>query len=387
MIRIGMPPIGGPNWMGGYNYQLNLARSVATYGSADLSLVIAFGDDVNPDLLQPFQNIERTTLVKSAAFNQANKNSGLINALVSGIDHRAWALFEKQDVTAIFEPARFFGWRLPVPAVGWIPDFQHRHLPGLFSRHSYWKREFGFRMQIASKRRFILSSLDAEADCIRFYPKTAGRTFVARFAVLNENSIDLHEARGICDALGLPERFFFLPNQMWRHKNHDCVIEALRKLRDQGHDVRIAVTGKEFDSRAPRHAFDLRAKIAAAGLGNQFLMFGIQPYITVQALMACCTAMINPSFFEGWSTTVEEAKCLGVPVILSDIGVHREQAEYAQYFNPHDADSLAECLLAARTLTLSDRISARLFARQETVDRIQGFVNSFRAAFSMEERL
>jgi glycosyltransferase involved in cell wall biosynthesis len=43
--------------------------------------------------------------------------------------------------------------------------------------------------------------------------------------------------------------------------------------------------------------------------------------------MRASTALINPSLFEGWSTTVEEAKSTGTPMILSDLGVHREQAE------------------------------------------------------------
>ncbi len=43
--------------------------------------------------------------------------------------------------------------------------------------------------------------------------------------------------------------------------------------------------------------------------------------------MLCSTALINPSQFEGWSTTVEEAKSLGVKMLLSDLEVHKEQAK------------------------------------------------------------
>ena len=39
-----------------------------------------------------------------------------------------------------------------------------------------------------------------------------------------------------------------------------------------------------------------------------------------------CDILINPSLFEGWSTTVEEAKLFDKKMILSDIKVHNDQA-------------------------------------------------------------
>jgi hypothetical protein len=61
-------------------------------------------------------------------------------------------------------------------------------------------------------------------------------------------------------------------------------------------------------------------------------------------------AIINPSYFEGWSTTVEEAKILDLKILLSDISVHREQnPEKAEYFSPDDPQKLADLLLISRT--------------------------------------
>ena len=52
--------------------------------------------------------------------------------------------------------------------------------------------------------------------------------------------------------------------------------------------------------------------------------------------------MINPSLFEGWSTSVEEAKSLDKRILLSNIPVHREQAPARGiYFDPQDAADLA----------------------------------------------
>jgi glycosyltransferase involved in cell wall biosynthesis len=84
------------------------------------------------------------------------------------------------------------------------------------------------------------------------------------------------------------------------------------------------------------------------------------PYAEVLALISGCRALINPSLFEGWSTTVEEAKALGAPLVLSDLAVHREQAgESAVYFDPSSAASMAEALLEAQGRFNSENLSER----------------------------
>jgi glycosyltransferase involved in cell wall biosynthesis len=382
MIRVGIPLIGGQNWMGGYNYLLNMARSVSAHGDDDFSLVVACGEDVSETLLHPFMQIEKVTLVQSAAYNEDKKAAGLRNALITGLDNAAWQVFADQNVSAVLEPARFFGWRLPVPAVAWIPDFQHRHMPQLFSRSAYWKREIGFRTQIMAGRHVLLSSQDAQSDCIHFYPQARDKTFVARFAARIESVPSLLESKEISAGLGFSGNFFYVPNQMWRHKNHECIIDALLLLKNQGHNVKVVVTGKESDDRAPAYVDGLRKKVHDSGLQDQFCMLGLQPYKAIQALMSACDAVLNPSFFEGWSTTVEEAKSIGTRLILSNIAVHREQAgAKASYFDPKSPSGLAECLLQSTVMSMDDRTRARSIAAEETIENEKIFVASLKRAF------
>ena len=88
-------------------------------------------------------------------------------------------------------------------------------------------------------------------------------------------------------------------------------------------------------------------------LHGRFLPLGVVPYADTQALMAHSRAVINPSRFEGWSTTVEEAKTMGKTLLLSDIPVHREQSpKLGRFFGADDAPALAghmrQCLIEAR---------------------------------------
>jgi len=140
-------------------------------------------------------------------------------------------------------------------------------------------------------------------------------------------------------------RYFFLPNQFWVHKNHRVVVDALSVLRHQGMAVTVLASGKPADDRDPEHFRRLMGHAEALGVALRFQVLGLVPYADLMALMWHSVAVINPSRFEGWSTTVEEAKSLGVPAIVSDIDVHREQQPPSgAYFGPDDAEKLAELM-------------------------------------------
>ena len=57
-------------------------------------------------------------------------------------------------------------------------------------------------------------------------------------------------------------------------------------------------------------------------------------------------AIIQPSLFEGWSTTVEDAKFLNKFIILSDISLHREQMkDNVIFFSKQNEKELASLIL------------------------------------------
>lgn len=344
MIRVAFTLIGGRNWTGGYNYLLNLVRVLSDYASDRVQPVLFFGNDADEPDVAPFKAVSGVPVLRDAVFDQARKGERLKQALLTGCDQVAAKAFIAQGVDVVFEPAQFYGWRFPLPALAWIPDFQHRHLKHLFDFKAYWKREIGFRAQILSGRNVMLSSDDARRDCERFYPGTRGRTHVVRFAVPALHSVDMVAARVVADAYGLPEKFFFLPNQFWKHKNHECVIQALLLLKARGSEVVVAASGKQADPRDTGHFPRLEHLIQSNHLERNFRLLGLIPHAHIPALMRTCAALINPSTFEGWSTTVEEAKAMGTPMILSSLRVHREQSEGALFFDPASPEKLADIL-------------------------------------------
>jgi glycosyltransferase involved in cell wall biosynthesis len=377
LIRVAFTLIGGQNWTGGHNYLLNLLQALATHQGAVIApvLFVPAGDDIGAEAFMALSGIE---VVRSELLDARHRKTQLLQALLWGRVPRLVRLFSEQRIDLVFEAAQFFGWRLGLPSIAWIPDFQHRALPHLFPKSAWWKREIGFRAQIIGGRAIMLSSNDAKHACERYYPATQGRTRTVHFAMPAGAALDFAAARTIADSYGLRPNFIFMPNQFWRHKNHMRVLDALSILRGRGVDIVVAASGKQYDPRAPEYFFEFEQMLKARGLDTSLHLLGLIPYAHLGALMRCCQAMLNPSLFEGWSTTVEEARALATPMLLSDLDVHREQmGAAAHYFRRDSAEALADMLQTAPPFNGPERELALQSARLVADDRVRAFAQDF----------
>lgn len=234
------------------------------------------------------------------------------------------------------------------PTLSWIPDFQHVRLPEMFDRRERRLRDRGFRHACRHSDRLLASSEDALSDLADFDPGTVPKARVLRFVA---DPVPIEELPALAEletAYGFSGPYLHLPNQFWKHKNHRVVIEAVARLRDRGTPALVLATGGTGDYRWPGHCDELVAQIERLAVGEHFRILGSVPYPHVAALMHHARAVVNPSLFEGWSTTVEEAKSTGARMVLSDLAVHREQdPPDGIFFARHDADACAEALYRA----------------------------------------
>jgi glycosyltransferase involved in cell wall biosynthesis len=342
-LRVAFPAIPRRLWVGGYNYQCNLFAALNRYCPGEITPVVFASPEGDPAELAALSQIPAVEVAYSPIFLFENRHSRLPAALMWGLDRAAAAEFLGRRVDVVFENGRFFGWRLPFPAIAWFPDFQHGQLPELFSRAARWRRELGFRAQIMSGRHILLSSESALADLRKYYPRMNNEVSVVRFATQPEATLLTGDIAAMLIEYKLPQRYFYLPNQFYWHKNHQVVIDALAILKQRGCDIVVAASGSPKDLRGEGYFEDVMRQVKARGLEMNFRYLGIIPLAHVYALLRASVALINPSRFEGWSTTVEEAKSFGVPMILSELDVHREQAgSSTRYFGLDDAAMLAD---------------------------------------------
>lgn len=382
-IRVGFMLIGDGNWSGGLNYQRTLLQLFVGPLAGRIEACVMVAPEQEELAQRTFGQLLRLPLVVDSRVAGAGSGWRAAKALVMGSEKALASLVRENNIDVMFENARFLGAAFPVPVLSWMPDFQHRHLSHLFSRTAWWKRELGYRAQGLGRRVVLLSSDAARHDCERYYPRTRGRTFVARFS----GQVDLEavhiRALNAPSGHSVPKRFFFLPNQFWIHKNHGLVVEALRRIqRDRGTldgFPPVIMSGSTKDPRDPGLFERSIAMVTSEGLSPWFRHLGMIDYGDVLALNASAIATLNPSLFEGWASSVEEAKSLGTPLVLSDIDVHREQAPGARFFGVRDASALAAHLEEIADQPVRDQADLVDLAALNA-SRLADFARAFEAA-------
>jgi glycosyltransferase involved in cell wall biosynthesis len=239
---------------------------------------------------------------------------------------------------------------LQIPSVVWLPDFQYVHRPDFFSVEEIRKR-FRYEKRLARfSKRVILSSEEARRDFEKVLPQYSDKARVIHFSsLITEQDVTCDVDPGVKFKVHLP--FFIVCNQFWKHKNHLLVLEAvalLKKLTTR--KFQVVFTGPLHDFRNPTFFDEVLERINRLGVGEECDILGQIPRPDVLRLMCQSLCVIQPSLFEGWNTVVEECRALGVPVLLSDIAVHQEQAQeeglQATFFDPVAPEDLAQLMLS-----------------------------------------
>ena len=191
----------------------------------------------------------------------------------------------------------------------------------------------------------VLSSKAAQNDLKQFYPNYLFKSRVLNFVVDIPSDIFLANPDYLISKYNLPKKFFFVPNQFWKHKNHMLIFSALKKMVESIKDVHVVFSGSKEDLRNPDYYSEIIDFIEKSGISENISLLGIIPKKDVLQLIRQSCAVINASKFEGWSTTVEEVKSIGKRILLSDIEVHREQnPPYAYYFSCDDHCALSDLM-------------------------------------------
>lgn len=229
-------------------------------------------------------------------------------------------------------------------SLAWIPDFQSSHLPELFE-DSYLRKERLFRIiMLENATKICVSSEDAKRDFIKYFsnnPVFLRKLYVFPFALppVEKTDYDINILKKYSLA---PYSYFVVSNQFWAHKNHIVVVEALKLIQK---DIKIIITGNLQDLRGNNVFEKLNNYILKNDLSDKIVFTNDIAYSDVKNLQYYSMAVIQPSLFEGWNTSVEECKIIGKKIILSNINVHLEQnPENAVYFNPRDSSELASVM-------------------------------------------
>lgn len=231
----------------------------------------------------------------------------------------------------------------------WKPDFQEKYFPEYFSEETRINFDHNFRKITDNKNHvLVLSSEDSLNDLRKFFPDHQCSTFVLPFVVFDENysnPLGNEFKNQVWEKFNIKSNFILVPNQLWPHKNHALVIEAMHRLNLKGECPFIVFTGHTSSERNKKIFSELSDKIKEYQLESKCCFTGFLSKEEQIVLYKSSSFVLQPSLFEGWNTSVEECKAMNKFILCSDIPLHIEQIQTnCAFFKSKDADDLASQL-------------------------------------------
>jgi glycosyltransferase involved in cell wall biosynthesis len=231
----------------------------------------------------------------------------------------------------IHAPATLGPARAPVPVVVTMHDLLYFSHPQLMSTPFYTEPVKWMERLVSRRASVILTdSESSKAEIEKYLQVESERIRVVPLAgtAAEGSVVDVHRRR--------PDLLLALGNRR-PHKNFDGLVRSLA-LVDEEVRPRLVVTGSRGED-------PLRPIVDELGLGRWVdLRSWVSPE-DLDELFATATAMVMPSFCDGFCLPALDAMLVGLPVMLSGIPVYREVGgDAALYFDPSELTSIAAAI-------------------------------------------
>jgi glycosyltransferase involved in cell wall biosynthesis len=299
---------------------------------------------LNAILFQKFHiqkiSVEKKLIVES--FKNINQNINIIYYNGSEKDLSKKVLIDNIDfVLPAFKPLSS---KFPKPWAGYIYDFQHKYYPEFFTDEEIRLRDESFSVMMKDAEKVIVNAKAVKNDIEKYIDIKNAKVINLPFCpVLN---MDFFEDLDLSD-LSIPENYFMISNQFWKHKDHITAFKAFKTFVDTTADSQIGLvcTGLTKDYRFPSYFFELEELINNLNLKGRVFILGYIPKKQQLQILKKAIAVIQPTLFEGGpgGGAVYESVAYGIPSIVSDIPVNLELIdESVTFFNAGSSDDLMD---------------------------------------------
>jgi glycosyltransferase involved in cell wall biosynthesis len=225
------------------------------------------------------------------------------------------------------------------PTVVTVHDLQHHDLPQFFSRAERAYRRWAYDGAARSATMVVTTSEYTRRRVVELLRVPPERVEAV------PHGLDARRFTPVADGdeallaqLALPERFVVYPANLWPHKNHERLVDALAAQRER--DVYLVLTGQPWN-RLER----LMERARRRGLAARVRHLGYVEPNTMPAVYRAARAMIFPSLYEGFGAPPLEAMACGCPVAASLNGALQEVCTGAVLeLDPESVESIAEAL-------------------------------------------
>lgn len=210
-----------------------------------------------------------------------------------------------------------------------VHDFQYKYFPDFFSRKKRKWLDFALKYTHKNAGAVVCISESTRDDYIKFLGMRDNL-----FVVNNPISVD------VFNDLDLPhldfDKYLIANCHFYPHKNFEGVIDLFIKMKRAGYQGSLVLTGGGRDKYIDFITSKMR------DIPKEIVHLGYLPQRQLRALQANADALLSLSRFEGFNLPAVECAVLGVPLVLSEIPVHRELFPDSIFISDsfHDVDGL-----------------------------------------------
>jgi glycosyltransferase involved in cell wall biosynthesis len=271
----------------------------------------------NRHVAEAYRSFERgpVTLHEVRSYRAGDGNLTRTAAMAAGaLAPRLAARDVPRDLDVLHHPVTVPIPRLPqVPTVTTLLDLQHHELPESFPRAERLYRRWAYDgaarkaeivITISDHARERIAAMEGiDADRVATVPLGVDRTLFNPTRTADDEAL----------AKRLPARFIAYPANLWPHKNHGRLVEALAETPDP--ELELVLSGQTYGRLDS--LFELARR---AGVAKRVHHIGYLQPGEIPALLRNARALIFPSLFEGFGLPPLEAMACGCPVACSDRG-------------------------------------------------------------------
>ena len=254
---------------------------------------------------------------------------------------------------------------LDVPIVLSMHDIQHVHYPENFSSRELRSRLTTYGANALAADYMQASSEFMKADFLSYFGKFESKNIRKIREGVDLNAFNCLNVNQITNCTRQNKKYFLFPAQIWHHKNHMTVLNAIKILNERNREVKLILTGAKYSGWSKVETFLQHNK----ELNIEYL--GVVSFEKLSSLYADAFAVISPAVYESSSLPILEAIASKSIVVASNTNPNHELSEIFdiklfETLNPQSLANILETLLDSDEGVLEEE-------RIRNIQRLQPF--------------
>lgn len=229
----------------------------------------------------------------------------------------------------------------------------------------YWLKYLGYQIvfwnAVKRAKKILVPSLFIKDELIHRYRLASDKVKVVYEGADRKFKVQSSKLKATVKSLKLLEKykikkpFIVYTGSLYPHKNIERLAQSIKQL-----NVSRIPCPLSLVVVCARSVFLERLERKVKGLcAEKFInLVGFVPDEELIQIYREAEALVQPSLMEGFDLTVVEAMATGLPVVVSDIPVHREICgQAALYFDPKNIEAMVEKIkLVLESQSLRDKL-------------------------------